>query len=123
MRHEYRAGIVCCSALLTFLMIGLLSARPNNAEAQETISGTWACQSISGGAYTGRPCRLEPWLKLEEGTSYVWGRESGKWTFEHKVLTLSKRKGKGHLDADGKLIYEYEMSGKQYVMTLYRRRQ
>ena len=121
MWHENRVGDACFSVLLTLLMVGLLSARPNNVAAQETIAGTWACQSISGGAYTGRPCRLEPWLKLEEETAYVWGRETGKWAFEHKVLTLSKRKGKGHLNADGKLIYEYEMNGKQYVMTLYKR--
>jgi len=122
MWHETRVGDICFSALCTILMLGLLCARPNSVLAQDTIAGTWACQSISGGAYTGRPCRLEPWLKLEEGTAYVWGRETGKWAFEHKVLTLSKRKGKGHLDADGKLIYAYEMNGKQYVITLYKRR-
>lgn len=123
MRHEFRVGNVWFPALCTLLMVGLLSLWPNSGLAQETVAGTWACQSISGGAYTGRPCRLEPWLKLEEGATYVWGRETGKWAFEQKVLTLSKRKGKGRLDADGKLIYEYEMNGKQYVMTLYKRGQ
>lgn len=123
MRHEFRVGNAWYAALCTILTVGLLVARPSNGVAQESIAGTWACQSISGGAYTGRPCRLEPWLKLEEGTSYAWGRETGKWAFEQKVLTLSKRKGKGRLDADGKLIYEYEMNGKQYVMTLYKRAQ
>ena len=123
MGHEFRLGDGWCSARCILLLVGLLCAWPDYAAAQEPIAGTWACQSISGGAYTGRPCRLEPWLKLETGASYAWGRESGTWSFEQKVLTLSKRKGKGHLDADGKLIYEYEINGKQYVMTLYKRKQ
>lgn len=119
MRNESRIGRLYFSLLL--LIAGALFVRPDTAAAENEIAGVWACQSISGGAYTGRACRTEPWLKLEAENSYAWGRETGKWLFANKVLTLSKRKGNGHLDADGKLIYEYDMNGKHYVMTLYKR--
>jgi hypothetical protein len=47
----------------------------------------------------------------------------GRTQLRRPLWFLLKRKGKGHLDGDGKLIYEYDMNGKQYVMTLYKRKQ
>ena len=75
------------------------------------------------GAYTGRPCRMEPWLHLNSGGSYEWSSDKGTWEYKNKTLTLSKRSGSGHLNADGKLIFEYDLNGKHYVLTLYKRAQ
>lgn len=86
-----------------------------------SLSGVWACQSLAAGAFTGRPCRLEPWLALHADGSYRWGREEGVWEWKDGKLALSKRSGRGHLDSDGKLIFEYERNGETYRLTLYRR--
>lgn len=93
------------------------------AGAETPIAGTWACQSMSVGAYTGRSCHLEPWLKLLPGKTYEWGQEQGRWEYARGVLSLSARSGTGRMDAGGKLIFEYDLHGKHYVLTLYQRRQ
>src|SRR5438046_1300467 len=89
--------------------------------AAESLTGTWACQSMSVGAYTGRRCPTEPWLKLNADKSYTWGRETGKWAQGAAGLSLSGRAGKGNLNDAGKLIFEYDLNGKHYTLTLYRR--
>ena len=45
------------------------------AAAADPIAGTWACQSMSFDAYTGRSCHLEPWLKIQPDKTYEWGQE------------------------------------------------
>ena len=95
-------------------------AQADNSSAR--ISGTWACQSMSAGAYTGRPCRVEPWLKVLPDGQYEWGREKGKWEYSGGVLSLSERSGKGRLDANEKLVFEYDLHGNHYVLILYQRR-
>jgi hypothetical protein len=87
------------------------------------LAGTWACQSMNVGAYTGRPCRLEPWLRLNAGGSYEWSSEKGTWKYENRTLVLSKRAGAGRLNADGKLVFEYDLNGKHYTLILYKRQQ
>lgn len=123
MVSEPKSGCVYVSFLFVLLIAGTSFAESIGRAADADIVGVWACQSISGGAYTGRPCRLEPWLKIKEDKYYEWGRDNGEWNFANQTLTLSKRKGKGHLNSDGKLIFEYEMKGKKYVLTLYKRHQ
>jgi len=122
MKSESRAGRAYIFVLFVLLITGTGFAQSIDTTAGDAIVGVWACQSISGGAYTGRSCRLEPWLKIKEDNSYEWGRETGEWKFENQTLRLSKRKGKGRLNSDGKLIFEYEMNGTQYVLALYKRR-
>src|SRR5690349_8931134 len=90
---------------------------------QDELVGTWACQSMNMGTYTGRPCRLEPWLHLNAGGTYEWSSEKGTWEYKSKTLMLSKRAGAGHLNNDGKLVFEYDLNGKHYVLTLDRRQQ
>jgi hypothetical protein len=84
-------------------------------------SGVWACQSIAAGSFTGRPCRLEPWLTLNADGRYRWGRDEGEWQWKDGRLTLSGRSGSGQLDSDGKFIFEYQRNGETYRLTLYRR--
>jgi hypothetical protein len=48
------------------------------------------------------------------------GSEKGKWTYTGNVLSLSGRAGAGQTNADGKLVFEYDLQGKHYTMTLYR---
>ncbi len=99
-------------------VLGLLSG---SQTAPGPVVGTWACQAMSVGPYTGRPCRLEPWLKLFPDKTYEWGQEKGKWEYAGQVLSLSGRSGKGRLDTGEKLIFEYDLHGKHYVLTLYQR--
>ena len=105
-------------ALTLLLMLGTAGG---TGAATGPITGTWACQSMSAGAYTGRSCRQEPWLKLHPDKSYEWGRETGSWEYKDAVLSLSGRSGKGRLDTSGKLLFEYVLRGQHYVLTLYRR--
>ena len=91
------------------------------ASAAESLAGTWACQSMAAGAYTGRPCRLEPWLKLKADSTYEWGRENGRWEYKQGALRLSGRSGQGRRSEDGKLVFEYDLRGSHYTLTLYRR--
>ncbi|PWU02749.1 MAG: hypothetical protein C5B51_20340 [Terriglobia bacterium] len=88
---------------------------------RSVLTGTWACQSMAAGAYTGRSCPLLPWLKLASDGSYEWGQEQGTWRDTRGTLSLSGREGDGRVNADGKLIFEYDLHGKHYVLTLYRR--
>src|SRR5437016_13717228 len=88
--------------------------------AAEPIAGTWACQSMNAGAYTGRRCPLEPRLKLGADNTYEWGRETGKWEYKGGTLSLSQRAGSGRRNQDGKLIFEYDLNGRPYWTTLYR---
>lgn len=103
--------------ILSALVVGALSASDND------LVGTWACQSMNVGAYTGRPCRLEPWLRLNAGGSYEWSSEKGTWEYTNRTLTLSKRTGSGRLNADGKLVFEYDLNAKHYTLILYKRQQ
>ncbi|MBK5292258.1 MAG: hypothetical protein JJE04_11345 [Acidobacteriia bacterium] len=106
-------------AAVTLLL--MLSAASGTDPVAGPITGTWACQSMNAGAYTGRSCRQEPWLKLHPDKTYDWGRETGSWEYNGGVLSLSGRSGKGRLDTGGKLIYEYVLRGQHYLLTLYRR--
>lgn len=110
----------CLVGILVFSFLAPLTVA---SISDNDIVGTWACQSMNAGAYTGRPCRTEPWLKLYPEGKYEWGREQGRWQFKEKALTLSERKGSGHLNSDGKLVFEYDLNGKHYALTLYKRAQ
>lgn len=96
---------------------GLLGAAPD----AKALVGVWACQSMNAGAYTGRPCRTEPWLHLNADGSYEWSREQGHWQYENGTLRLSERAGQGRLNSDGKLVFEYDLNGKHYTLILYKR--
>src|SRR5690349_7003858 len=107
--------------MITLTLLLMLGTTGGTEDANDPINGTWACQSMSAGAYTGRPCRLEPWLKIHPDKAYEWGRETGNWEYDGGVLSLSGRSGKGRLDSSGKLIFEFVLRGQHYVLTLYRR--
>lgn len=104
------------------MVLGLTALPASPAEPEGSPApGVWACQSIASGAFTGRPCRLEPALTLTPDGRYRWGREEGEWRWDGKRLTLSGRTGGGRLDADGKLIFEYQRNEQTYRLTLFRR--
>lgn len=60
--------------------------------------------------------------KIQPDKTYEWGQEKGKWEYSRGALSLSGRPGTGRADANGKLIFEYDLQGKHYVLTLYQRR-
>lgn len=97
------------------------SAGSDRAAPDASLVGTWACQSVYGGPFTGRACPTWPQLKLNGDGTYVWGSEQGTWEVKDSKLHLSGRTGTGRLDADGKLIVEYEVKGTAYRQTLFRR--
>jgi hypothetical protein len=97
------------------------SAGSDRAMSDASLTGTWACQSVYGGPFTGRACPSWPQLKLNGDGTYIWEGEQGTWEVQEQQLHLSWRTGTGHLDADGKLIVEYEVKGTQYRQTLFRR--
>jgi hypothetical protein len=100
-------------------IVGLFAS---GALAQEPIGGTWACQSFASGSYTGRRCPLEPRLEIARDHTYKWGSEQGTWAYIGNVLSLSGRAGTGKINADGKLVFGYDLHGRHYTMFLYRRR-
>ncbi|MEW5733322.1 MAG: hypothetical protein AB1921_00615 [Thermodesulfobacteriota bacterium] len=125
-------GFLAASAALSLLLclgspFGSLAraerAGPEQAPAvsEASFPGVWACQSMAGESFTGRPCRFTPWLTVQQDKSYIWGQESGTWTTESGRLSLSGWKGRGRINEDGKLVFEYETNGKTYIQTLYRR--
>jgi hypothetical protein len=119
-RGRWRPAGAAAGWALGLVLLAAAPATP--AESSESPApGVWACQSIASGAFTGRPCRLEPALTLTSDGRYRWGREEGEWRWDGTVLTLSGRTGSGQLDADGRLIFEYRRSGQTYRLTLFRR--
>ncbi len=103
------------------IVLAMTAASSGFCQSADRLAGTWACQSMAAGAYTGRRCPLEPWLKILPDKSYEWGREKGRWEYRGGALTLSERSGAGRLDSNGKLIFEYDLRGQHYVLTLYQR--
>ncbi|MDE3019120.1 MAG: hypothetical protein KGO52_06105 [Nitrospirota bacterium] len=97
------------------------SAGSGQTAPDASLAGTWACQSVYGGPFTGRACHTWPQLMLRSDGTYTWGSEQGTWEVKEQQLHLSGRTGTGHLDADGKLIVEYEVKGTSYRQTLFRR--
>ena len=111
--------------LAGFLLILTLSvpasAGDDRASSDASLAGTWACQSVYGGPFTGRACPTWPQLMLRSDGTYTWGSEKGTWEVQEGRLHLSGRTGIGHLDENGKLIVEYEVKGTSYRQTLFRR--
>ncbi len=97
------------------------SAGSDRASSDASLAGTWACQSVYGGPFTGRACPTWPQLMLRADGTYTWGSEQGTWEVKEQQLHLSGRTGTGHLDENGKLIVEYEVKGTKYRQTLFRR--
>lgn len=83
--------------------------------------GTWACQAVHGGPFTGRACPAWPQLTLIPDGTYLWGSEKGQWKAEAGLLHLSGRKGTGRLIEDGHLVVEYESQGVAYRQLLFKR--
>lgn len=107
--------------VLLLLSPSAASAAGEPAPTRERLVGTWACQSVYGGPFTGRSCPTWPQLILNEDGTYVWGSERGAWTIEDGRLRLSARTGTGRLDTDGRLVVEYEVKGVAYRQTLFKR--
>jgi hypothetical protein len=108
------------AVLLCLVLPGLASAG-SELSPDVSLVGTWGCQAVYGGPFTGRACPTWPQLILRPDGSYTWGSEKGTWEVKEQVLHLSGRTGTGRLDADGKLIVEYDVKGTKYRQTLFRR--
>lgn len=108
------------AALLLLILAGI-SAAVDQPVSDSSLAGTWGCQSVSGGPFTGRACPTWPKLVLCPDGTYAWGSEKGTWAVKEQVLHLSGRTGTGRLDADGKLIVEYEVKGTRYRQVLFKR--
>jgi hypothetical protein len=108
-------------AFLLFLSLQAPAFAGNEPSPKTSLAGTWACQSVYGGPFTGRACPTWPQLILRPDGTYTWGSEKGTWDVKENVLHLSGRTGTGRLDAGGKLIVEYETKGVKYRQVLFRR--
>jgi len=108
-------------AALLFLILTGTSAAVDQPALDSSLAGTWGCQSVSGGPFTGRACPTWPQLILRPDGTYTWGSEKGTWAVKEQVLHLSGRIGTGRLDVDGKLIVEYEVNGTRYRQVLFKR--
>jgi hypothetical protein len=106
---------------LALLRATSVPAAGEPSPAREVLVGTWACQSVYGGPFTGRACPTWPPLTLNADGTYVWGSERGAWSVEEGRLRLSARTATGTLDADGRLVVEYEVKGVAYRQTLFKR--
>ncbi|MEW6543839.1 MAG: hypothetical protein AB1411_09545 [Nitrospirota bacterium] len=108
-------------AVLLYLSLPGSASAGSEGSPDVSLVGTWGCQSVYGGPFTGRACPTWPQLILRPDGSYTWGSEKGTWEVKEQVLHLSGRIGTGRLDADGKLIVEYDVNGTKYRQTLFRR--
>lgn len=86
-----------------------------------SLVGTWGCQSVYGGPFTGRACPTWPQLTLMPDGTYLWGSEKGQWKVEGGLLHLSGRQGTGKLTEDGRLVVEYQSQGLSYRQMLFKR--
>ena len=118
MQQLTRLLAALCFALTLSVQI---SAGSERAAPDASLAGTWACQSVYGGPFTGRACPTWPQLSLRQDGTYTWGSEQGTWEVKEQQLHLSGRTGIGHLDENGKLIVEYDVKGTHYRQTLFRR--
>ena len=86
------------AALCFFLTLSApASAGSDRAASDALLAGTWACQSVYGGPFTGRACHTWPQLVLRTDGTYTWGSEQGTWDVKEQQLHLSGRTGTGHL--------------------------
>lgn len=108
-------------ALLIFSYPVSSTAASEQPVSNLSLVGTWACQSVYGGPFTGRSCPTWPQLSLRANGTYTWGSERGTWELKEGILYLSNRTGTGRLNADGQLIVEYEVNRTKYRQTLFRR--
>ena len=97
------------------------TAASEQSVSNPSLVGTWACQSVYGGPFTGRACPTWPQLLLRADGAYTWGSEQGTWELKEEILRLSGRTGTGRLNADGQLIVEYEVKGTKYRQVLFKR--
>jgi len=109
------------AALLLLILAGISAAAEQPATSRPSLAGTWGCQSVYGGLFTGRACPTWPQLILRPDGTYTWGSEQGAWEVQEQVLHLSGRTGTGRLDADGRLVVEYEVKGTRYRQVLFKR--
>ncbi|MBI5569679.1 MAG: hypothetical protein HY914_07010 [Desulfomonile tiedjei] len=59
-------------ALLLFLSPpGLASAGNEPSTSHPSLAGTWGCQAVYGGPFTGRSCHTWPQLSLQTDGSYT----------------------------------------------------
>ncbi len=82
------------------------SADSDRAASDASLAGSWACQSVYGGPFTGRVCPTWPQLKLSGDGTYTWGSEQGTWEVKEGRLHLSGRTGTGHLDENMTMKFE-----------------
>ncbi|WP_447975437.1 hypothetical protein [Nitrospira sp. Kam-Ns4a] len=116
-----RPGLVLLGLLAGAVCSLFASAGEERALQREALVGTWGCQSVYGGPFTGRSCRTWPQLTLSADGTYTWGSEQGTWEIGDRGLHLSARTGVGRLEADGRLVVEYEVKGTQYRQVLFKR--
>jgi hypothetical protein len=104
-----------------FLAASLSSSAASSSLTAQSLVGVWGCQSVAGGAFTGRSCHTWPQLSLGSDGTYTSGSEQGTWELKQGVLRLSGRTGTGHINEDGRLVVEYEAKGTRYREVLFKR--
>src|SRR5580704_16326629 len=88
------------------VVAGLAMAVP--ARAQERLNGEYRCVRIETAGHT-EACQSPPLTLNRDGSYKIWGEEGtyevvqGKWL----VLSHSKRRGLGHVQSAGEIVFEY----------------
>ncbi|GEM_PF-3575034 len=97
--------------------------QPQAQAPPANVAGTYANLSFNVDGYGGAN-RGMSWLYLLSNGTYIWGREQGTYSCRGGMLYLSgsySAWGPGRIDADMKIWYEFNKSGKKYTVTMYRR--
>ena len=87
----------------------------------ETIPGGWVCASVNAGEQLDHSCTSEPGLQLGADHSYSWGHTRGMWQERQGVIRFSGLRATGKLNADGKLVTDFDRDGMHYRLTFYKR--
>jgi hypothetical protein len=92
---------------------------PSVAFAQsQSLAGQYRCWSynVSGG---GGSCRLAPPLVLNSDGTYQMSSEKGTYKVEDGkvVLSESKIRGPGKLEAGNHIVFEYDLKGMHHTVT------
>ena len=110
LREDTRCYFLPIRCLLAALLPSVALAQP--------IAGVYRCFSYNiDGA--GGSCRVTPPLVLNADGTYRISSEKGTYNVQDGkvVLSESRTRGPGKLEAGNRIVFEYELKGKHYTVT------
>jgi len=110
LREDPRCYFLAIRCLLAALLPSVALAQP--------VAGVYRCFSYNiDGA--GGSCRITPPLVLNADGTYRMSSEKGTYKLldGKVVLSESRTRGPGKLEAGNRIVFEYDLNGKRYTVT------